>query len=504
MNTYSNPSANGQPHAVSGPGCAKLIGGVVLLALSVLVGSVAAIPYEDDAIDVLRNNSAVSIYSLALCAVLAILGIWLIVKHCSLHRAFQRYMPPWNADSGVFGHFAAELNAWYAGGSIPSGCDGDLAYFLKLQRSRLEHRGLRMTNLNAPFKEGSFGVGCVSRKTLWYTSEMKYSPISRYISFARENETVYERRVEETMYEMILHTPEEKELAQMELTCPNCGAVSPVASLVNGCSYCGTHFRINDLFPRVTNLFFIKSNSVTTSKSIMRRSILAAMLLTCIGSVFHFMQNGHIFTVALLMSYGIALVGGSIGGYLLGCICLILNLFNADGRKHISLFAFLRSKRRLRTTLTQYDPCFSYEKFEGQIIALVRMTIFAEDRSNLAFCRANAIDPCFDNILEMTYINALVIRRMEQEGNILHLTLRTWWINYREINHKIVKSGECIDVSLCRNISTPEPPGFSISSVNCPSCNGSFDAVRQRNCPYCGTEYHMENKSWIIEDLLPV
>lgn len=501
MNTYSNPSTKGQPRPVSEPGCARLVWGVVLLALAALVASFAAVPYETESADMLPSYLKLVVYLLGLGALLAILGIWLIARYCSLQRAYQRYMPPWNADSGTFGRFAAELNAWYAGSGIPSGCDGDLAYFLKLQRSRLERRGLKMTHQTAPIKEGSYGVGCVSRKTQWYTSEMKYSPISRHIAFERGKNTVYDRMVEENMYETILHTPEEKELEHMELTCPNCGAVSPVASLVNGCSHCGTQFRINDLFPRVTNLVFLKNNSVITYRGIMRKSILAAMLLTCIGSVFHFMQDGHMLMTALLLSYGVALVGGGIGGYILGSIGLFLSIFNVDGRKHIPLFAFLRSKSRLKTTLKQYDPCFSYEKFEGQIISLLRMTIFAEDRSNLAFCRADTIDPRFDNILEMTYINALVIRQMQIKGDLLLLTLRTWWINYREVNNKIVKSGECIDMTLCRNISAPEPPGFSISSVNCPSCNGSFDAVRQRNCPYCGTEYHMENKGWIIEAL---
>lgn len=46
-----------------------------------------------------------------------------------------------------------------------------------------------------------------------------------------------------------------------------------------------------------------------------------------------------------------------------------------------------------------------------------------------------------------------------------------------------------------------EPPGFSITSVACPNCGGSFDAVRQKVCPYCGSEYHMENEGWVIEDM---
>ena len=43
--------------------------------------------------------------------------------------------------------------------------------------------------------------------------------------------------------------------------------------------------------------------------------------------------------------------------------------------------------------------------------------------------------------------------------------------------------------------------GFSITSVACPHCGGSFDAVRQKICPYYGSTYHMENEGWVIEEM---
>lgn len=45
-----------------------------------------------------------------------------------------------------------------------------------------------------------------------------------------------------------------------------------------------------------------------------------------------------------------------------------------------------------------------------------------------------------------------------------------------------------------------ESPGFSITLVNCNNGGGCFDAVCQRNCPYYGSEYHMEDEGWVIED----
>ena len=101
----------------------------------------------------------------------------------------------------------------------------------------------------------------------------------------------------------------------------------------------------------------------------------------------------------------------------------------------------------------------------------------------------------------MTYTNATCLNKSWMEGNILHLSLRTWWINYSESKGKVQKTGDCIDVEVSTNVTVMEPPGFSITSAACPHCGGSFDAVRQKNCPYCGSTYHMENEGWVITDM---
>lgn len=129
------------------------------------------------------------------------------------------------------------------------------------------------------------------------------------------------------------------------------------------------------------------------------------------------------------------------------------------------------------------------------------MAVFAGQQENPACYRSSERDPRFSDILEMTYCNATCLNKAWMEGNILHLSLRTWWINYRESNGKVHKSGDCIDVVVSTNVTVMEPPGFSFTSVACPHCGGSFDAVRQKICPYCGSTYHMENEGWVIEEM---
>ncbi|MGN0438408.1 MAG: hypothetical protein ACI4F4_07780, partial [Lachnospiraceae bacterium] len=164
-------------------------------------------------------------------------------------------------------------------------------------------------------------------------------------------------------------------------------------------------------------------------------------------------------------------------------------------------FKLISSKKKITETMKQYDANFAYDKFEGQIIALVRMVVFASHPEQLACYRGGPLDKRFSDILEMTYTNAICVKKIKLEGNILHLSLRTWWVNYSESKGTVCKTGDCIDVTLSRNVTVIEPPGFSITSVVCPNCGGSFDAVRQNRCPYCDNEYHMEDEGWVIDEI---
>ena len=259
---------------------------------------------------------------------------------------------------------------------------------------------------------------------------------------------------------------------------------------------------MKDLFPRVVNTYFIRTTSIMKHTTNQRRIMGILMLVMLLVSMPGAMISGEgVIPIALFTAYLTALICGGVGGFVITSIMMIGSLFQRDGMKHLPLFWTLRSKSRIKGIMKRVDPNYSYEKFEGQMVALIRMAVFAKEPQNLtAYCGGKR-DDRFADIIEMTYTNGMCLQKVRQNGNVLHLTLRTWWINYSEVNGKIIKTGDLIDATFVKNVARREMPGFSITSVNCHSCKGSFDAVRQRNCPYCGTEYHMEEDYWVIEDM---
>lgn len=436
--------------------------------------------------------------------VCCILGLIFIYKYIVSYKAFQKFIPRWDKGRGMYDKFAEELNAWYHTGKRPECCDGDTAYYLKLQQERLKRKGIQMHNSVLPIKGKSYGTATLSRQSAWYTTDMSYEAIRRKLTFSNPEGTLYKRELDQTMYEIIAHTPNDSQTEKMTLTCPNCGFLSPVKFLEAGCPHCDTKFRITDLFPRVVNLYFIKNTSISNTGMIIQNTIIACMLAIFLFFTVITLVNPHslsdlpaYFATAFFATF---FMGGFLG-YLLSCIILLILQFDRDGMKHMSLLKWMRTKNQITNTLKKYDSSFSYDKFEGQLISLIRMIVFSDHPETLTCYHGTTTDPRFSDILEMTYTNGTVLKNIKRDGNRILLFLRTWWINYSEINGQIKKTGDCIDVVVSRDITHSEVPGFSITSVQCEGCGGSFDAVRQKICPYCGNEYHMEKESWIVNSI---
>ena len=160
------------------------------------------------------------------------------------------------------------------------------SYALHLQKERLNRKGIQMIHYTTPAKDTN-GTSYLTRNTVWYSVDTMDERINRHLRFENTSGTIYDRKSDDIMYEVVVHTPNEAELHHMTMTCPNCGAVNPVAALTQGCPYCSTVFQIKDLFPSVTNTYFIRNNA--SMKNVNKRgstiwiTILVVFLFTFIS-----------------------------------------------------------------------------------------------------------------------------------------------------------------------------------------------------------------------------
>lgn len=84
----------------------------------------------------------------------------------------------------------------------------------------------------------------------------------------------------------------------------------------------------------------------------------------------------------LASTFFASLILGGFLGYILGGFRMIAVQFDRDGQKRISAFKWARTKSKITNTLNKYDPAFSYDKFEGQLVSLIRMAVLRNSRKN--------------------------------------------------------------------------------------------------------------------------
>lgn len=432
-----------------------------------------------------------------------LIGVIHILVYLSQIYKFNKYTPKWDKGRGFFDRFALEMNQMDETGAYPSSCDSDMQYHLKLQRKRLEAMNLRMHSQIFPSKDEGASTISSTVRSPWYSSDINREQIIRKLSFEdTSGRNIYHRNVGYTMSQMVIHSPDDNRCQELRVACPNCGAVVKVGQLEQGCEFCNTRFSIRDLFPYVTNTYFVRSNTSTKNSVVFTVSLLLSIVAVFVATLLYGKTHwGYSFAKSLFYAYLVGAMGGGFFGLIFADIVLMISASNRDGMRHIPMFKYIGAKSRIGNVVKQYDSSFLYEKFEGQVVSLIKMAVFTENPDNLASYQPTVRNPQFDRIVDMIYGGVMILREAHMSGNMLFMTIRTWWCNYAYENGKIEKRGDLIDVTIMRNVANMQAPGFSISAVGCPQCGGSFDAVRQRNCPFCGTAYHMENENWVIADM---
>lgn len=432
-----------------------------------------------------------------------LIGVIHILVYLSQIYKFNKYTPKWDKGRGFFDRFALEMNQMDETGAYPSSCDSDMQYHLKLQRKRLEAMNLRMHSQIFPSKDEGASTISSTVRSPWYSSDINREQIIRKLSFEdTSGRNIYHRNVGYTMSQMVIHSPDDNRCQELRVACPNCGAVVKVGQLEQGCEFCNTRFSIRDLFPYVTNTYFVRSNTSTKNSVVFTVSLLLSIVAVFVATLLYGKTHwGYSFAKSLFYAYLVGAMGGGFFGLIFADIVLMISASNRDGMCHIPMFKYIGAKSRIGNVVKQYDSSFLYEKFEGQVVSLIKMAVFTEDPDNLASYQPTVRNPQFDRIVDMIYGGVMILQEAHMSGNMLFMTIRTWWCNYAYENGKIEKRGDLIDVTIMRNVANMQAPGFSISAVGCPQCGGSFDAVRQRNCPFCGTAYHMENENWVIADM---
>lgn len=377
--------------------------------------------------------------------------------------------------------------------------DQDIKYSFELQKRRLDNKNLK---IKYKFDHGEISKGSRS-DAHWsderYICSLDYKDFKVERSFYRGEDRVYRKKQQAIIYESITDIKNKDVVGEDTYVCPNCGAISEIAKLQSGCPYCNTYFDMTDLFPKVTNYYFVNSYSMEGLKN---KAIGSAVGGAAVSSLIMLFAGGPELwkygTIIGMLSFIPSMIMGAFMGYFLFGIGLIVwALFNA-GKTIPLLTNSAGSNKVFVNQMKKYSPEFSYEYFTSKVISILKMIIYSDNTDILPNYEGEDVTNMFADIVDTTYTGSLGLRYFKVEGDYCNVTVDAYMDNLYEKNGKIFKIRNGYRVYLRKNISIPMDLGFSIKKIQCDGCGDSFDATKQKNCPSCGRECNISEQDWVV------
>lgn len=408
-------------------------------------------------------------------------------------------------DRQIYEEFAAQLCEWGNNGKIPVMGNQDIGYGLELQRKRLEKYHAKIVYRLKPREEWQKQFNTYNFSDRYYTNEMVWKAYRKEVDYYLADDRRLNVKDDELLYTMItwLNASAAQEAAAQEsYCCPNCGAISDVGALLEGCPYCHTKFLMSELFPKVTNFYFLRDYGLGQDEG--NRRIAKWMigggaigfLIRMPGLLVNLFHGESLFfsLLSVSLTVGVAAV--------FGYFALSLSLFGRvlkDAFKQAPRAAGqIAARKKLAGFMQQFDPDFTYEYFWGKVQALVKILIFSDDRSKLAVYEGDPADCNLDNIVDSQFEGAIGLNGCRVEGDYCYLDLSVYMTDVYCQGDKLYRKSDMFRIGLCRTIRRPPDYGFSIKKVNCKSCGASFDASKERFCSYCRSEYQLKDDDWVI------
>lgn len=405
----------------------------------------------------------------------------------------------------IYDSFVGELTEWADKGVLPKSGNQDTAFYLELQQKRLQERNIRAVYRFGERKgheKKSQSHICWRAQDPNYTVMMVSNDFSKEARYFRGRDCLYKEKKDTLLYQVITYLREGSMSGEEQYCCPNCSAISSVKSLLSGCPYCGTRFRMTDLFPKVTNFFYsdfeISYNTIRGSK-LAGAGLAAAMILVGMMRAPTYADRVQIFLSGLFMVPFFSFIG-----YLmLAIVMMIYSIIHgmADAPRY---FGGNRARKKITAFLREYDSSFSYDYFVSKMVSLLKIILYSGDRENLAVCKAKVEDTAFRDIIDIAYQGTITLNSCQMEGKYCHLDINLYLSNIHDGGRRIYKRNDVFRMKVCKDISKPQNYGFSIRKIQCGGCGGSFDAAREKYCPYCGREYDMMEDDWVVLELAQI
>ena len=404
--------------------------------------------------------------------------------------------------------FAKQLSDWYCKGKNPELASQDTRFTLELQKQKLQSLGLTMQIQIRKPESSHYDVGAISYGDSVFVNSIIGGGKHFTTTIRNSQKEIYSSDTEGGL-SIVMQTPKEGGVPSPDtaMCCPNCGAPSTLGRLESGCGSCNTRFLMDELYPKVMH-FFIHEDG----KELFDTREIKKYALVCFSLVLVIYIVATLFKVfagalagAELLSEGISgILASAILGVMFGAgAWFIVNTIRSvklmgknarGGSKAVKSLLFCHKMHEL-------DPTFSTEYFRDKSMSLLKLMLYSRNPQELTICHCDKpIPEKLREIVDITYHNSGVNKYSIKDGVCdVSLTFYTDSLHYR--SGKVFRESDKIRMSLRKVIKKPTDLGFSVMAVTCPSCSASFDAAKNKDCPFCGNAYPLEENEWVVTDI---
>ena len=411
----------------------------------------------------------------------------------------------------VAASFREEIkHAFEPGAQVPS-ADRELRYCLELQRDRIAGRNLAVSEEmihGGPFPNGLNNVR--SWVDGHYVTSWAVDFIDHRKTMTRAGMKPYKYSQRQSIYEAIVDVRDGEDVSEDTYSCPNCGAIATIKEFQDGCKSCGTSFKMSDLFPKVSNYFFVWDVSAQ-AENLKRKIFKYGLYLLPVNiimtlCILHF-ENGinlleYFSHIKNIIGYiiGVAIMIPVFGFFGL-FYSILFNTFRQAAKSTPLLMATGTARTKFEWQMSRICPEYTFEHFISKMQSLFKIVVFSDRDSELPFYKGRDLGNMFDNVVDVASRGVMSCKNVTTEGNMVYVTGDIFAEVTRDLGTKIKAKDERYRITAARRIDIPFTANFSITKIQCSNCGGSFNAFKSRRCPYCDTEYIQENTDWVICDI---
>lgn len=396
--------------------------------------------------------------------------------------------------------FVNTLGSAIRDGKTISFADNDIGHVLQLQNERLKKKGLVMDYVVYDRDKNRHATVGSQWKDAHYESFVCNEQYGVKRTITKNGQKIYSDNKRNTLYTTITDVINGVHPNAETVCCPNCGSVSTIAQLQGGCPSCGTRYKMDDLFPKVTGYYFLEDVAIAGNEFIKGMVISAG-----IAYVFNF----FIMLISLLISGEgsflkvilgmVVLVPLSIFlGYVLFSIFMMVRLIAVGSSQSSGKWGTIGSRTKFEEKMKTICPEFSYEYFTSKAISLIKTAIYSENEQELMFYKGGPLDPKFKDVIDLNYGAALGLESFTEENGFVTVAAKAYFDVLYATDNGIKFQRDMYGAVFRRRTDIPVDMGFSMTKIQCPACGSSFNAMKNKVCPYCGNIYDIESDDWVL------